>query len=70
MYTLPTKLRLFAIIFMVVGAMGIVFGFLAVPGSTAEVKEMMATTHGENNQATPAHAEEHTESALEEHREI
>lgn len=43
MYTLPKKLKLFAIIFMVVGALGVVAGFYMVPKSTSEVKEMMAS---------------------------
>jgi len=41
-YTLPNKLKLFAIILMVLGAVGIGAGFLSAPGSTAEVKQMMA----------------------------
>ncbi len=48
MYTLPNKLKLFAIIFMVVGALGIVAGFYMVPKSTSEVKEMM-TNHGDGH---------------------
>ncbi len=54
MYTLPNKLKLFAIIFMVVGAIGIVTGFMTAPGSTSEVKEMMAShdSHGGGHEAT------------------
>ena len=47
-YTLPSKLKLFAIILMVLGAVGIGAGFLSAPGSTAEVKEMMAA-HGDHH---------------------
>ncbi|MFT4668566.1 MAG: hypothetical protein ACI9M9_000265 [Flavobacteriaceae bacterium] len=54
MYTLPNKLKLFAIIFMVIGAIGIVSGFLNAPSSTAEVKEMMAT-HDDGHGAEAAH---------------
>ncbi|RLD23115.1 MAG: quinol:cytochrome C oxidoreductase [Bacteroidetes bacterium] len=43
MYTLPKKLKLFAIIFMVVGAIGMISGFLSAPSTTAEVKEMLAS---------------------------
>ena len=83
MYTLPSKLKLFAIIFMVVGAMGIISGFLSAPSSTAEVKEMMAS-HGDeshsaestdevihDNALTTAHDNEntHAESSEEEHLE-
>tara|TARA_R100000935_G_scaffold13736_3_gene27443 strand:- start:2461 stop:3861 length:1401 start_codon:yes stop_codon:yes gene_type:complete len=48
MYTLPSKLKLFAIIFMVVGALGMLAGFLSAPSTTAEVKEMMAA-HGDGH---------------------
>ena len=53
MYTLPSKLKLFAIIFMVVGALGMLAGFLAAPSTTAEVKEMMAShdSHGGDHDA-------------------
>ncbi len=55
MYTLPNKLKLFAIIFMVVGAIGIVSGFLATPSTTAEVKEMLKdSNHGEGHGAEAA----------------
>lgn len=55
-YTLPSKLKLFAIILMVLGAVGIGAGFLSAPGSTAEVKEMMA-----------AHGDDHGETSNESH---
>ncbi len=48
MYTLPNKVKLFAIIFMVVGAIGMVTGFMSAPSSTEEVKEMMAS-HGDGH---------------------
>lgn len=76
MYTLPNKLKLFAIIFMVVGALGIVVGFLNAPSSTEEVKEMMAA-HGddhagdhaaEGDHAAGAHGDEaHSDEAHYEH---
>ncbi|MCT8339685.1 quinol:cytochrome C oxidoreductase [Flavobacteriaceae bacterium TK19130] len=61
MYSVPSKLKLFAIIFMVVGAIGIVAGFLTAPSSTEEVKEMMAShgdghgEHAEDSHATMDH---------------
>ncbi len=55
-YTLPNKLKLFAIILMVLGAVGIGAGFLSAPGSTAEVKQMMA-----------AHGDDHGEASDESH---
>jgi hypothetical protein len=58
MYTLPNKLKLFAIIFMVVGAIGIVTGFMMAPKSTSEVKEMMADSHGDGHGDDHAVADE------------
>jgi len=55
MYTLPKKLKLFAIIFMVVGAIGMISGFLSAPSTTAEVKEMLAShDDGHGGDATNA----------------
>lgn len=68
MYTLPNKLKLFAIIFMVVGAIGIVTGFMMAPKTTSEVKEMMASGHGDGHGsdhavAADSHGEGHGEAA-------
>jgi len=62
MYTLPNKLKLFAIIFMVVGALGIVVGFLNAPSSTEEVKEMMAA-HGDDHAGEHAAEGDHAAGA-------
>ncbi len=59
MYTLPNKLKLFAIIFMVVGAIGIISSFLATPSTTAEVKEMMATSHDDSHKVEVTQNESH-----------
>ena len=83
MYTLPSKIKLTAIIFMVVGLIGLVYGFIAAPDSVEEVKEMMAAEshhgeeaeHGEDvgtahmEEASQEHAEEatHNNDAAEEH---
>ncbi|MGJ8664935.1 MAG: quinol:cytochrome C oxidoreductase [Patiriisocius sp.] len=60
-YKLPSKLKLFAIIFMVIGALGIAAGFLTAPSTTAEVKEMMAShgdSHGTERASDNAHGAE------------
>ena len=61
MYTLPSKLKLFAIIFMVVGAIGIIGGFVTAPSSKEEVKEMLAShhddSHGTQVETTDTHAD-------------
>ena len=62
MYTLPNKLKLFAIIFMVVGAVGIISGFLNAPGTTAEVKEMLAA-HDDGHGSEADHGEGASEDA-------
>lgn len=47
MYTLSSKLRLFSIILMVVGLLGIVIGFITTPSTKEEVIEMLASEeHG------------------------
>tara|TARA_R110002072_G_scaffold142804_4_gene288358 strand:+ start:2957 stop:4333 length:1377 start_codon:yes stop_codon:yes gene_type:complete len=56
MYTVPSKLKLFSIIFMVVGALLLVAGFVTAPSTTADVKEMMAS-HGDGHGAESVHTE-------------
>src|SRR5690554_6543103 len=57
MYTLPSKLKLFAIIFMVVGAIGVIAGFVNAPSSKDEVKEMLVNqNHHGSHIADDAHA--------------
>ncbi len=66
-YKLPNKVKLFAIIFMVVGALGIVAGFMSTPANTAEVKEMLEAHHdghgGGHGDATEAHGDGHEETS-------
>ncbi|MCP9198679.1 quinol:cytochrome C oxidoreductase [Gramella sp. GC03-9] len=45
MYTLSSKIKLTAIIFMIVGAIGLIYGFIAAPETVEDVKEMMASEH-------------------------
>jgi len=59
MYTLTSKLKLFAIIFMVVGAIGIISGFLTTPSSTKEVKEMLDTNHDDSHNIGKTQNENH-----------
>lgn len=63
MYTLPNKLKLFALVFMVLGAVAMVSGFMSAPSSTAEVKELLADHHGDGHggdhgEAKAAHGDE------------
>jgi len=54
MYTLSSKLKLFSIILMAVGLIGLAIGFIIAPSSIQEVREMVASQerHGEGL-ATP-----------------
>ena len=62
MYKMSNKLRLFSFILMIVGILGIGYGFLQAPSSEAEAKEMLAShsDHGDGHgeEATTAHSEE------------
>ena len=49
MYTFPNKLRNLAIVFMVVGLIGLTYGFLAAPSTTEEAKAIVAANHGEGH---------------------
>lgn len=49
MYTLSSKLKLFSIILMVVGLLGLVYGFIAAPSTIEDVKELVAS-HGEHGE--------------------
>ena len=66
MYTLPSKLRLFSIVLMVVGAIGLVAGFVSAPSTIEEVKEHLASHH-DGHGAAPAHAADATHAAAEGH---
>ncbi|TSE07389.1 quinol:cytochrome C oxidoreductase [Aquimarina algiphila] len=74
MYTLSNRLRLFSIILMVVGGIGLVSGFLTTPGTVEEVKEMMAAHdahgggHGESHAEESGHGNQnHGEAAADAH---
>lgn len=51
MYTLSGKLKITAIILMIVGAIGLIYGFLSAPSSIEDVKEIIASheAHGEGH---------------------
>ena len=56
MYTFPNKLRNLAIAFMVIGFLGLAYGFINAPKTIEEAKEMVASSHGEG------HGESHDET--------
>ena len=49
MYTFPNKLRNLAIVFMVVGLIGLTNGFLSAPSTIEEAKAIVAANHGEGH---------------------
>src|SRR5210317_2032767 len=59
MYTFPNKLRNLAIVFMVVGLIGLTYGFLSAPSTIEEAKAIVAANHGEghgtSHETTAAH---------------
>ena len=58
MYTLSSKLKLTAIILVIVGAIGLVYGFISTPSNEEELMELLAAdAHGE-------HGSEHDEASV------
>ncbi|MGB0881296.1 MAG: quinol:cytochrome C oxidoreductase, partial [Polaribacter sp.] len=69
MYDFSKKLKLWAIGFMVVGAVGIIAGFMSAPSTVEEVKEILAhdTAHGGGHDS---HAETTAHVTTEGHGEV
>ncbi len=73
MYTFPNKLRNLAIAFMVIGFLGLAYGFITAPSTVEEAKEMLASSHGdghgESHAGVPAanHADESAHATSESH---
>ena len=63
MYTFPNKLRNLAIAFMVIGFLGLAYGFIKAPKTIEEAKAMVASSHGEG------HGESHDETTTTNHGE-
>ena len=73
MYTFPNKLRNLAIAFMVIGFLGLAYGFINAPKTIEEAKAMVASSHGEGHgeshdeTTTTNHGEEDTHAVSESH---
>ena len=73
MYTFPNKLRNLAITFMVIGFLGLAYGFIKAPKTIEEAKAMVASSHGEGHgeshdeTTTTNHGEEDTHAVSESH---
>jgi hypothetical protein len=64
MYTFSSKLKTLSFILMILGALGIGFGFFNAPKNAKDVETILAASHGEHGEssasshdAKPAHAE-------------
>ncbi len=54
-YTLPSKLRLFSIILVVLGLIGIVYGFITVPKTTDEVRQILSEQEAHHGASDVSH---------------
>jgi len=61
MYTFPNKLRNLSIAFMIIGFLGLTYGFLSAPATIEESKAMVAASHDDG------HGNDHSESSSETH---
>ena len=70
MYTMSSKLKLFSLALIIVGAIGLIYGFIDAPSSVEDVKEMLHAEDaahsgevaiGSNGADEAAHADEHAE---------
>lgn len=58
MYTFSNKLKTFAFVLMALGLLGIAYGFLTAPKTTADVEKILAESHHDGHHtAAPAHGE-------------
>jgi hypothetical protein len=69
MYTLSSKLKVFSIVLMLVGLLGIGYSFISAPKTTTEVEKILeAEAHGHHG-AHDAHAHAHDANSPEAHAE-
>jgi len=70
MYTMSSKLKLFSLALIIVGAIGLIYGFIDAPSSVEDVKEMLhaedaahsgEVAMGSSGADEAAHADEHAE---------
>lgn len=64
MYTFPNRLKVLFLVFMVLGATGLIVGFLSAPHTVAEAQAMVADAHhgndhGADHAAATTHANDH-----------
>lgn len=60
MYTFTNKLRNFSVILMIIGFLGLTYGFLTTPNTVEEANAMVADPHhGDGHHGEASHGEEH-----------
>ncbi|MFJ1410854.1 quinol:cytochrome C oxidoreductase [Capnocytophaga canimorsus] len=65
MYTFSNKLKLTAIVLIIVGILGVAYGFFTAPKTVEEVKTMLVDTHHADNHAVDVHHDDaHYEHVL------
>ena len=67
MYTFSNRLKIASIVLMIVGALGIIGGFVMAPGTIAEAKVMVASHdegHGDAHETEAAHAPKENDHAV------
>ena len=70
MYKLSGKLKLFSIVLMVLGLVGLTYGFLNTPKTVDDVKEILAAqnSHHEGESALSENEETHKEAFVDQAR--
>jgi hypothetical protein len=64
MYTFTNKLRNFSIVFMMVGFLGLVYGFLSMPSTIKDAQAMVAAVHhSDDDHQEDAHGADHVTDA-------
>lgn len=70
MYTFSNKLKTFAFVLMALGLLGIAYGFLTAPKTTADVEKILAESHHDGHHAAaPAHDAHSAAAPAEAHHE-
>lgn len=59
MYTFSSKLKIFSIVLMVAGLLGIAYSFMSAPKTTEEVEQILEAAHAHDHHGPAAHAHEH-----------
>lgn len=65
MYTFSSKLKTFSFALMIIGLLGVAYGFLSAPSSVEDVKVMLQDSHNTQNEETTSH-ENDTHAAVNE----